>query len=134
MSNLSGLPRRATSRALLLTVLTLALTACGVRQLPTQPLMVSGGDANQGKLAVSAYGCGACHQIAGIANARGDVGPPLDGIASRHIIGGYLANDPQNMIHWIQDPQSVAPGNAMPNMGVTDDDARDIATYLYTLK
>ena len=39
-----------------------------------------------------------------------------------------------NMIRWIQRPQDVDPKNVMPNMGVTDQDARDIAAYLYTLR
>jgi cytochrome c1 len=38
------------------------------------------------------------------------------------------------MMKWIQRPQEVDPKNAMPNMGVTDQDARDIAAYLYTLR
>ena len=38
------------------------------------------------------------------------------------------------MIRWIQTPQEVDPKNAMPNMGVTDQDAKDIAAYLYTLR
>lgn len=127
--------RRYAAVALLgLLVLPWLWTACGVRPTPVQPMQVSGGDADLGKQALSSYGCGACHQVAGIANARGDVGPPLDGIARRRIIGGYLANDPANLIRWIQDPQGVAPGNAMPNMNVTDQDARNIAAYLYTLK
>jgi len=34
---------------------------------------------------------------------------------------------------WVMDPQSVEPGNAMPNLGVTPTDAEDIAAYLFTL-
>lgn len=45
-----------------------------------------------------------------------------------------LRNTPDNMIHWIRYPQSVVSGNAMPNLGVTDQDAHDIAAYLYTLR
>jgi cytochrome c len=112
----------------------IALTACGVSSRSPVSQQVPGGDAGRGKQAIQRYGCGACHAIPGIGDARGNVGPPLSGMAERRIIAGVLANQPVNLIHWIRDPQSVVPGNAMPNMGISEDDARDIATYLYTLK
>jgi cytochrome c1 len=37
------------------------------------------------------------------------------------------------MVHWIQYPQQVDPLSAMPGLGVSDQEARDIAAYLYTL-
>jgi cytochrome c2 len=40
---------------------------------------------------------------------------------------------PDNLVKWLRQPQNVVPGNAMPDMGVTPQDARDIAAYLYTL-
>jgi cytochrome c1 len=62
------------------------------------------------------------------------VGPPLDNIASRTMLAGVLPNTPQNLVHWLQAPQSVVPGNAMPDMELNDHDARDIAAYLETLR
>ena len=38
------------------------------------------------------------------------------------------------MIRWIENPPAIDPKTAMPNMGVTVRDARDIAAYLYTLR
>lgn len=38
------------------------------------------------------------------------------------------------MIKWIQHPQRIDPQVVMPEMGVTDQDARDITAYLYTLR
>jgi cytochrome c1 len=35
---------------------------------------------------------------------------------------------------WIQHPRQVEPRTAMPEMGVTEQDSRDIAAYLYTLR
>ena len=64
----------------------------------------------------------------------GEVGPPLDRIAGRYYLAGHLQNTPANMVRWIQHPQQVEKGTAMPEMGVTDSDARDIAAYLYTLR
>ena len=45
-----------------------------------------------------------------------------------------LRNTPDNLVRWMRNPQSVVPGNAMPDMGVTEAQARDIAAYLYTLR
>jgi cytochrome c1 len=38
------------------------------------------------------------------------------------------------MVRWLKDPQSIVPGNVMPNTGLSDKDARDVAAYLYTLR
>jgi cytochrome c2 len=78
------------------------------------------------------YGCGSCHRIAHVRSANGLVGPPLDGVALRVIIGGHLSNTPENMERWIRDPQHVSPGTAMPDLGVGEGDARDITAFLYT--
>ncbi|HEY1433445.1 MAG TPA: c-type cytochrome, partial [Stellaceae bacterium] len=77
---------------------------------------------------------GSCHTIPGIREARGRVGPPLDNIGERTIVAGLLPNTPDNLMRWLETPQSVVPGNAMPNMGLSDHDARDVAAYLYTLR
>jgi cytochrome c len=95
---------------------------------------LTGGDVDRGKIAVARYGCGACHAIEGVPGAQGDVGPSLDGIAERTEIAGKLSNQPDNMVRWIREPQRVAPGNGMPNLGVDDRDARDMAAYLYTMR
>jgi cytochrome c1 len=95
---------------------------------------LTGGDVRRGKLAVGHYGCGACHVIPGIGRATGTVGPPLDRIAMRQYLGGHLPNTPGNMVRWIRQPQSVDPKNAMPDLGVSEQDAADIAALLYTLR
>jgi cytochrome c2 len=90
------------------------------------------GDASRGEALFIQYGCGSCHALRGVRTATGMVGPPLDGIAIRAIIGGHLANKPANMERWIRDPQHVAPGTAMPDLNVGEADARDITAFLYT--
>jgi cytochrome c len=92
------------------------------------------GDPKHGEDLVRNYGCGGCHDIPGVANADGNVGPPLHRIGTRAYIAGFLQNSPDNMAFWIQDPQKVLPGNAMPAMGIPPTEARDIAAFLYTLK
>src|SRR3954454_13390206 len=92
----------------------------------------TGGDPSRGEAMFIQYGCGSCHALKNVRTATGMVGPPLDGVALRVIIGGHLANNPANMQQWIRDPQHVAPGTAMPNLHVGEGDARDIAAFLYT--
>jgi cytochrome c2 len=94
---------------------------------------IRGGDATRGVAAIRSYGCGSCHIIPGVRDAQGLVGPPLEHWAERRIIAGEVPNDPERLITWLTVPQSIEPGTAMPNMGVSDGEARDIAAYLYTL-
>lgn len=92
----------------------------------------TGGNPGRGEAMFIQYGCGSCHSIKGVRTATGMVGPPLDGIALRVIVAGHLSNTPANMEHWIRDPQHVSPGTAMPDLGVSEGDARDITAFLYT--
>ena len=92
------------------------------------------GNPRQGKQLLQSYGCVSCHTIPGVRGARGVVGPPLMFFSRRTMIAGELPNSPDNLVHWIRDPKSVEAGTAMPNLGVTNDDAHDIAAYLYTLE
>jgi cytochrome c len=94
----------------------------------------TGGSAARGATAITRYGCGSCHIIPGISGAHGLAGPPLSGIASRIYIAGVLQNTPPNMMRWIEDPPGIDEHTVMPKLGVTHQDAADIAGYLYTLK
>jgi cytochrome c1 len=95
---------------------------------------MTGGDPLRGRENIRGYGCTSCHTIPGIPEAEAQVGPPLTSIASRSYIAGVVTNTPENMVRWIRDPRAVDSLTVMPNLGVTDSDARDIAAYLYTLK
>ena len=90
-------------------------------------------DAERGRAALSQYGCNGCHVIPGITGAQVNVGPPLVGIARRQLIAGQIANTPEAMAAWLRNPQSIDALTAMPNLGVTERDARDIAAFLATL-
>jgi cytochrome c2 len=90
------------------------------------------GDPDQGRAAILAYECRACHSVPGMPDlARHGVGPPLGGFAQRAYIAGVLPNDPGNLIAWIVDPPRHSPGTAMPDMGIDAATAADIAAYLY---
>jgi cytochrome c2 len=122
--------RRGAALAL---VLALGLTACD--ETPGRREATDfGGHPHRGAKLIAHLGCGTCHSVPGIQHADGRVGPPLGGIADRTIIAGILPNTPENMMAWLRAPQSVVPGNVMPDMGINSHDARDIAAYLYTLR
>jgi cytochrome c len=111
--------------------------ACGGRMSESEQAaaeMTGGGNPARGRAAIERYGCGTCHTIPGVRGADALVGPPLSQVASRAYVGGVLTNSPENMMRWIRDPRAVDSLTAMPTLGVTDQDARDIASYLYTLK
>ena len=55
-------------------------------------------------------------------------------LGKRIFIAGLLRNTPANMVTWLRDPQEIVPGNAMPDMGLSEEQARDITAYLYTLE
>ena len=116
----------------LLQTLFLLLGMAGCAKTP--PVQVAGGDAQRGVDAIGRYGCTGCHTVPGVAGPGSNVGPPLEMIAKRTYVGGVLANTPDNMVRWLRNPQDVDPRTAMPNLGVTEGDARDIAAYLYTLQ
>jgi cytochrome c len=103
-------------------------------QARTHAEAMTGGNVEAGKAAIGGYNCGACHRIPGIAGATGETGPALNGIAVRAQIAGILVNNPDNLARWLRHPQQVLPGNGMPDQGVTERDARDMAAYLYTVR
>jgi cytochrome c len=111
-----------------LLLVALLLAAC--KREPAVPP----GDPARGKAAIDKYGCTTCHVIPGIPGPRGAAGPSLDHIASRPLLAGKFRNDPATMTRWLQNPQAMDPANSMPALGITPQDARDIAAYLYTLK
>jgi mono/diheme cytochrome c family protein len=91
-------------------------------------------DPARGREAIAQYACESCHRIPGIVGANAAVGPPLDGLGRRQIIAGRLPNTPANLVEWLRAPRTINPESAMPDLGVTERDARDIAAYLHTLR
>jgi putative membrane protein len=112
---------------LLVPLVALALGGCAQHDSAQQR------DARRGAQLINQYGCGSCHTIPGVRGADGLVGPPLTKFGSRSYIAGELVNSGPDLQRWIEDPQAIEPGNAMPDLGVTPEDAQDIAAYLFTL-
>jgi cytochrome c len=109
----------------------LVLAGCDMARLPDrEPL--TGGNPAQGKALIAHFGCGSCHTIRGIANATGTVGPPLQDLKKRVYLGGVVSNGPEQLAKWIVNPRAYAANTAMPAVGVSEAQARDIAAYLYT--
>lgn len=97
-------------------------------QSPTeapQPL-----DVKAGRRLLAAYQCGACHRISGVSGAQGTHGPALVQWGQRIYIAGRVPNTPALLAAWIVHPQHLVPGTPMPNMGVTQRDAEQMAAYL----
>lgn len=116
-----------------LAALALAASGCAAGGTPAARFVVDG-DRDRAPELFRAYGCHACHTIPGVRRATGLVGPPLNEWGDRHYIAGRAQNNPDNLIRFLLNPESISPGTAMPITGVTDQDARDMAAYLYGLR
>jgi cytochrome c1 len=110
------------------------LAGCNEGQtLRPYPTPVSG-NAERGRQIIEGYGCGACHTIPGVRRANGLVGPPLIYFSRRTMIAGELPNTQENLVRWIQHPHQVEEHTAMPDLGLDENQAYDVAAYLYTLR
>jgi len=107
------------------------LAACSGKPKEKQ---VPGGDAKVGKELVTQYQCGACHKIPDVRGADGKAGPQLDGFGKLSYIANGIPNQPDKLVAWLLDPPAMKPGTAMPAMGLTEQEARHMAAYLYTLR
>ena len=43
-------------------------------------------------------------------------------------------NDWDNLVAWLMDPQAIEPGTIMPNFGMGETTAANVAAYLASLK
>ena len=109
----------------------LLLAACQGDE-PEQ-LTVEGGDPERGQELVMAYECGSCHFIPGVEDARGHDAPGLQMWANRAFVAGAAPNEPENVMQFLQDPDSIQPGSAMPDLGISEEEARHITAFLFTV-
>lgn len=106
----------------------------GEAACPRDEAVVAAADPERGRTALHQYACITCHRVPGVTGPDTYVGPPLARMARRSFIAGVLPNTPENMVRWLREPGSVSPGTLMPDLGLTERDARDIAAYLATLE
>ena len=118
--------------AALAVVVAAGLSACTGHDRTAAEL--TGGRPERGKQAIRAYGCHTCHTIPGVPGARAVAAPSLARMAERTSVAGHLPNTPDRLIQWIRHPQEPDRPSVMPDLGVAEADARDIAAYLYTLR
>ena len=119
--------------ALILSTLSLSLQGCPRDDVELAE-SITAGKVDRGYRAFRRFGCGSCHEIAGDVTTHGHVGPALDEFALQSYLPGGLPNTPDTLVRWIRFPRQVSPKTAMPELGVSERDARDLAAYLYTLR
>ena len=93
-------------------------------------MAMTGGDLARAPDIIRRYGCAGCHTIPGIPGGDGQVGGPLSDIKHRVYVGGVLTNSPDNLVRWIVSPQAFSPRSAMPETGISEAEARDVAAFL----
>jgi cytochrome c len=121
------------TRCLLMLSIASAVTVASCGRKADEATRITGGDVDRGKGAIQKYGCGACHTIPGVPGANATVGPSLQDIGKRAYIGGQPSSV-DTMMQWIRHPKQIDPKTPMPEMNVDEQDAKDIAAYLYTLR
>jgi cytochrome c oxidase subunit 2 len=105
-----------------------------LRSQQQAPAPATGSLAAQGQTIYQSQTCSNCHAIAG-QGANPAIGPNLTHMGSRWTIGaGVLANTPENMRTWLQNPQAVKPGTAMPNYHFSPQQVDALAAYMESLK
>ncbi len=125
--------RQENRRAAVVVVVASSLcVACA--EEPIIDLSVPGGDEERGRVAVLDLECGVCHVIPDVPGARGQVGPPLASFARHVYIAGKFPNTPDVLLRFLPDAPAMAPETGMPAIAMSEQQTRDIAAYLYTLK
>lgn len=134
-SSLKPRRRKRWQGAVVLAAAFILLSGCtGGRVAYISYVVPTGGNAAPGQRVILNKDCGTCHTIPGIRGAHGVVGPPLTSFAQRTFIAGVLPNTPANLVQWVHSPRSIQANTAMPDLGLSDQQARDVAAYLYTLR
>ena len=120
----------------------IALAACAKQQEPVAQTASTpapaatpapDGDIARGREVMSTYACVGCHIVPG-SEMGGNLGPSLEGWAAKPMIIGKFPNKPDNVMQWLQNPQSMDPETTMPGIGPNPLDARDMTAFLFTLK
>jgi cytochrome c oxidase subunit II len=99
----------------------------------TEPAEPAAGPAADGKAIFARSACVGCHTIRGVSS--GALGPDLTTFGSRRTLAaGLLPVTIDTVAAWLKNPATLKPDAKMPALGLTDDQARAVATYLIGLK
>ncbi|MSQ45442.1 MAG: c-type cytochrome [Ignavibacteria bacterium] len=90
-----------------------------------------GGSSAKGKLIFNEVGCQACHVIGGETKVREKRNTSYDIAPELSHVSGKLS--PDFIYDWIKNPRHYNPTTRMPNLRLTDSEARDIVAYLQTM-
>jgi cytochrome c oxidase subunit 2 len=91
-------------------------------------------DVKQGRHIFETTACVNCHTVSGT-NAHGTFGPDLTHLMSRETIAaGATLLTPDNLRHWIMNPDTFKPGSKMPAMQLRPDELDAVTAYLLTLE
>ena len=118
----------------LLVAVVVAWTCVFAAAQPSSPAADNSTSLQRGQRLLTQYQCGSCHAIPGIAAARGVQGPTLEAFGRRSYIAGRIPNRADHLARWIVQPSAWVHDTTMPAMGVSLEQARDMAAYLGSLK
>ncbi|MGV3555866.1 MAG: c-type cytochrome [Croceibacterium sp.] len=106
-----------------------ALAAC--KQPPEARYVPDSRAMERGLAAIERVGCAACHEIPGLDWPQGRNGPSLAGFDDVGAIAGALPNTAENLAAFVRNAPAAKPGSTMPAMPLSEEEARDVAAYLY---
>jgi len=89
------------------------------------------GDPKKGEELVSSLGCFGCHDIQ--PNKIPDSRRTLQGLRREHgpnLVGLGAKTSEDWLVNWLKDPQRYHPGTRMPNLRLSDEEARNVAAFL----
>lgn len=92
------------------------------------------GNAERGRALIADHGCATCHSIPGERGPLAHVGPPLTQFSRRTNIGGSLPNRPDVLVRFLMNAPRELPGTGMPDLDLSEAEARDIAALLYSFR
>lgn len=106
-----------------------ALAAC--KQPPEARYVPDSKAMGRGLAAIERVGCAACHEIPGLDWPQGRSGPSLAGFDEVGAIAGALPNTAENLAAFVRNAPAAKPRSTMPAMPLSEEEARDVAAYLY---
>ena len=92
----------------------------------------AGGNVQEGKKLFESVGCQACHVVGDMKKVRETRGTSYDIAPELSRVGSKV--NPAWIYDWIRNPRHYNPMTKMPNLRLTDNEAKNLVAYLGTLK
>ncbi|MEE9288451.1 MAG: c-type cytochrome [Bacteroidota bacterium] len=97
-----------------------------------RPGFYRGGNARRGEELARTIGCKGCHVVGDDARIREERGTSYDIAPELTRVGSKV--DPDWLFDWLKNPKRYHPKTRMPDLRLTDAEARDLVAFLMTLK